>query len=379
MAQPPPATENRFKRFRILFALLFFAVTFVLTDLVAGMLTYHRFTMDIWQEDPIRQFDPSFHHGFMASSAKEDRWGPMRYTLATNSLGFRDRAVREIPLASDVPRVVFIGDSFTEGIGYDYEQTFVGLADEALAARGVEVLNAAVSSYSPCLFDLKMRTLIEERGLQLDELHVFIDISDPQDEIGYASFVPGSENPGDTPFGPVDVPTPIWEYSRTFRLIKYEMLGKPSLEEEYLDEYFDGFFRERARWTHDEAIYDKWGREGLELAAASMDRLVELCERHDIRVTVTIYPWPEQVRQGLRTCHQTEFWAAYCQERGIEFLDLFAVLIGDEPAEAVLERYYIHGDIHFNEAGHRLVTDRWMAAFFPPDPAQIPETTEDDQ
>lgn len=379
MTQPPPAPANRFKRYRIVFALLFFAVTFVATDMVAGTVTYHRFTMDIWQGDPIRQFDTEFHHGFLASAAKEDRWGPMRYTLATNSLGFRDREVRDIPLQSDGQRVVFIGDSFTEGIGYDYEQTFVGLADEALAARGVEVLNAAVSSYSPCLFDLKMRTWIEERGLQLDELHVFIDISDPQDELGYASFVPGSDNPGDTPFGPVHIPTPIWEYSRTFRLIKYEMLHKPSREEAYLDEYFDGFFRERARWTHDDAIYDKWGRQGLELAAASMDRLVDLCEHHDIRITVAVYPWPEQVRQGQRSCHQTEFWSEYCRERGIEYLDLFPVLMGDLSAEQTLERYYIRGDIHFNEAGHRLVTERWLAAFFPLEPVETPEKIEGDQ
>jgi hypothetical protein len=42
----------------------------------------------------------------------------------TDSLGFKDASRRAVP---DRRRILFIGDSFTEGVGLPYEQTFVGL------------------------------------------------------------------------------------------------------------------------------------------------------------------------------------------------------------------------------------------------------------
>ena len=54
------------------------------------------------------------------------------YSISTNSLGFKDKTNRQISLKTDKKRLVFIGDSFTEGLGLIYEKTFVGLIDETL-------------------------------------------------------------------------------------------------------------------------------------------------------------------------------------------------------------------------------------------------------
>jgi len=54
-----------------------------------------------------------------------------------------------------------------------------------------EILNAAAVSYSPRIYYLKTKYLIEEKGLVFDELYVFIDISDIQNEIVYQNFYPG--------------------------------------------------------------------------------------------------------------------------------------------------------------------------------------------
>ena len=39
-------------------------------------------------------------------------------------------------------RIMFIGDSFTEGIMLDWEDTFVGIISDSLKNKNVEVLNA---------------------------------------------------------------------------------------------------------------------------------------------------------------------------------------------------------------------------------------------
>jgi virulence-associated protein VapD len=60
-----------------------------------------------------------------------------------------------------------------------YEETFVGRF--AVAFLQFEVLNAAVSSYAPSVYYAKTKYLLDS-GFHLDEVTVYIDISDVQDE-----------------------------------------------------------------------------------------------------------------------------------------------------------------------------------------------------
>jgi hypothetical protein len=140
--------------------------------------------------------DPVYDHGFRPlASVDEERWGPWASSYRINSLGFRDRVVRDVPLRSDRHRVVFIGDSFTEGMGFPYEETFVGLVDAALAPQGIETLNAGVASYCPTIYDRKIRHFLDTVGLRFDELVVFVDSGDIQDEVTYKLDEDGNVTP----------------------------------------------------------------------------------------------------------------------------------------------------------------------------------------
>ena len=98
----------------------------------------------------------------------------------------RDCCVRQVTQRAARYRILFIGDSFTEGVGVTYADSFVGQIGRRLEIQfpnKVEVLNAGVVSYSPKLMDLKIPYLSEQQGLKFDELHVFVDISDAYDEL----------------------------------------------------------------------------------------------------------------------------------------------------------------------------------------------------
>jgi len=104
-----------------------------------------------------------------------------RVKIYTNSLGFKDFANREIDLKNK-NRIVFIGDSFTEGVLLEFKFTVPGLAYDYFANKGIEVLNAGVSSYSPSIYYNKIKFFIEQ-GLEFSHLVVFIDISDIENEV----------------------------------------------------------------------------------------------------------------------------------------------------------------------------------------------------
>jgi hypothetical protein len=126
---------------------------------------------------------PGYHHALVPNFDGYDLWGEEQYRFVTNSLGFRDGQVRDVPLAPTTRRILLIGDSFTEGTGLAFEDTFAGRLEAAGMQRRdkVEFLNAGVLSYSPTLYYQKVKQLLE-RGLRFDELVVFSDVSDVYDE-----------------------------------------------------------------------------------------------------------------------------------------------------------------------------------------------------
>src|SRR5262245_47297665 len=50
---------------------------------------------------PSRIRNEYYHHGFSAKFAGHDPWGNSRETLYTNSLGFKDGRVRDVPATAD--------------------------------------------------------------------------------------------------------------------------------------------------------------------------------------------------------------------------------------------------------------------------------------
>src|SRR5262245_56954915 len=70
---------------------------------------------------------PAYDHGFAAKFEGHEAWGKLRYAVITNSLGFKDASTRDVPLKSSSRRILLIGDSFAEGIGMAYEDSFAGI------------------------------------------------------------------------------------------------------------------------------------------------------------------------------------------------------------------------------------------------------------
>jgi lysophospholipase L1-like esterase len=306
-------------------------------------------------------------------------WGRNRYRIYTNSLGFKDAAVRNVPLASDAWRVVLLGDSVTEGLGYAYEDTFAGILQTSLASRGIDVLNAAVSSYSPVIYYRKMKYLIEEVKLRVNEVIVFMDISDIQDE---AQLYTLSED-GRVIDQPLQSKKSLNERGLFLppltRIDKLKrLLGEHSLSAAVIYVFKERFLtakaqqrvqnaagplgpwssvlkNDRGNWTHDARVFAVYGERGLERAARSMDLLRDLLHKHDVALTVVVYPWPNQIAAGDRDSKQVQYWRTWAAAQGSGFVDLFGEFIdGSDPA-ITIRKYYIEADAHFNAAGHQRV------------------------
>jgi len=294
-------------------------------------------------------------------------WLREPYRLATNSLGFKDSAPKTIPLAATQPRLLMLGDSFTEGVGVQHTETVAGILQERLSPQGIEVLNAGVFSYHPALYWRKAHHWISERGLEVSHVIVLIDISD----IPNALEAPEADAEGNFDGFAAEPPT-----RRILRILKdHSFILSLADRIKDLIQYraqverieLTGVRRlgaGAAAWTLTPDARAAVGEPGLARARAWMERLAAFLAERRIPLAIAVYPWPDQIAAGEPPSIQADFWRAWSSERGLAFVDLFPTFASQVEASttvSVIDRYFIASDVHWNPAGHRYVADALLA------------------
>lgn len=314
------------------------------------------------------EYSEKYHHDLIPNQDGTVAWLDFRYRLTTNSLGFKDSDVRDVPLKSDSNRLLFIGDSITEGVGLPYDQTFVGMIGEVLAPKRIKVLNAGVFRYSPSIYFRKVRHLIEDVGLEFDHVAVFIDVSDAPNENDY--FIDEEGNVRDSGYEGQRIKHML---KSNFRIIKLVDVVLDGLR---YDEYtanmknsLRGNMGEHlSSWTYDEERFERYAKAGLEKATRQMDGLAALLLDKGIGLTVAVYPWPNQIAHRDLKSRQVIHWREWASRHGAGFINLFPLFINSEDPETVIARYYLEYDVHFNEQGSALVAREFLEQFNFPEP-----------
>jgi hypothetical protein len=332
---------------------------------------YSVFTRGDETERSARIANTTYHHGFAPNFYGFDIWGEARYRLITNSLGFKDGATRKVPQKGDSRRVLLIGDSFAEGIGMTFEDSFAGLLYRAGEERTekIEFLNASVASYSPIIYYRKIKYLLDS-GLTFDEVVLFADTSDVRDEA--TAYFCIDENPKYRPYCTVPLgsvePTAAQAPKSNFFIDHFAVTNRVRVAIKKSILSFSGKKRASINTDHKRIgwvipgldLGDDYQPLGVEGAIArsleSMKALSELLTARGIPLTVVIYPWAQQLAQGDRDSRQISLWREICLGRCKAFINLFPVFFAAMEADKDwYEHLYILGDDHFSAAGHRMV------------------------
>lgn len=340
----------------------FLACSLAAIDFVVGRLIIPK------QFNEFRCANAYYHHGLLPRRHETSMWGGVEYPVYTNSLGLRDGSAREVQLTPAKRRILFVGDSFTEGIGIPFDSTFAGIVGNKTDA---EVLNSGVVGYSPRLYYLKTKYLIEEVGLKFNEAVILIDISDILNELEYEDFAPGKLDLASNPSSGAS--RVLTKYSALYYLVSSRLKSRNTTEQQDKlagitpcwgtahPEIYNG--RIEASWTLDKDIYERFGKKGLALADKNMTMLIDLLKRNKIKANIVVYPWPAQIYSFDRDSLQVRYWREFSSRHNIAFLDLFPQFIDENRysgPEEVYSNFFIRGDIHWNTAGHDLVANSIM-------------------
>jgi hypothetical protein len=352
------------------------AALFLWIDVVyTRHVVYAHAVMSPWQgtcavPDAVR------HHGYKPNCSQVRGWGDRAYQFSTNDLGFHDQRIRVVPRAVDKPRILLLGDSFTEGL-LPWEESYVGVIAAHFPAY--DFLNAGVTSYSPSNYLNVVRTVLK-KGYEIDEAIVFLDISDVQDEAAYyrdldtAGAVTGPEKE--------EVPVGTW-YSRRRQSVRRHLMITDRLwtfAEKALSEFgvsvlpVDAgpnlFDLERSAWTYREvdetlpysAGYYPLGKAGgIAKEEQKMGLLWRELEEHNVPLSVVVYPWPAQILHDSADSLQVRIWRGWCEGKCRRFISLFPAFEEiREQCPAVTpgcwyQKEFVFGDYHYNIHGNSVV------------------------
>ena len=320
--------------------------------------------------------DPVRYYALLPNCYCIRLWGKSSYPMFTNNLGFRDDRIRDVPLRVDKPSVLILGDSHAEGMTA-WEDTFVGRMAANLPQY--DFLNGSMGAYSPSNY-LNTARMVWEKGIEVDEVIVFMDISDAQDEAALFRDKDAS--------GAVTAPGRKAIVQGRYGKLREE-INKHFLITDDIVEFFErtlvrlGFYhldrgegnefdQERGAWTYRkvsdtlpfEAGYAPLGLEaGIAKEEAKMDLLWQELARRNIPISVVVYPWPDQIVHDTTDSRQVQIWRQWCEGKCKRFISLFPAFFAAKAQCSRLEpgcwylRYYIFGDVHYNSAGNAVAAE----------------------
>ena len=396
--EPLPAAQDRARQRKMKLALLLVSIAFSLIAFLA--LDYFRSQVILRRvkaaagQGSCRVSDPVRHHALKPNCAFVERWGHDTYDYFTNSLGFRDAKVRDIPLTDTRPRVLILGNSFTEGES-SWPNSYVGKIAAGLPQY--DFLNGGGASYSPSNHLNIVRKLLAD-GVQFDEVIIFSGAFDVFNEAAFYRDIDASGAVA----GPEHKHYNISRYSKArFAVARNLMLTNHLVEaaERFLvghglyhlatDQWGDEFDMEMVAWTyrpvnetdpHPTGYAPLGVNGGITKEMHKMDLLWQELEKRHIPLSVVVYPYPTQLVHDSVDSRQVRLWREWCEGKCKRFITLFPVFFAlkdqcprTEPGCWYLN-YFIFGDMHYNAAGNALVSDTVVKNLTVAPPVKLPES-----
>lgn len=348
--------------FKIFFKISIISIIlFMLVDLFFGRNLLQKFTNI---EERYRVPNSIFHHSLIPNFDGVANWGGGEYRICTNSLGFKDNCNKLLQIDNNAD-IVFIGDSFTEGIGLQYEDTFVGQI--ALAKPELRIINMGVASYSPSVYLAKIRKFVDE-GLVLKELVVYIDISDIHDEAIFYTYEDGTVR--DKNISKYSYKLKIFVKSNlpltSFLLtkLKNSALIISTSNENSASNAIN--YPSRGEWTYN-IQSEGYGVDGVNKSINKsleiMDELYLYLNERGIKLSIGVYPWPNQILYDVRDSRQVVIWKNFCEMRCKNFynsFDSFFDIKNNIPHEKLMGHFFIPGDVHHSKFGAAILAHDFL-------------------
>ena len=347
---------------------------FVLLDILIGKNFYKKFIrksfvdIDTSIVIPDKNNDHIFKKNYKTTSAG---WGDRRYSLCTDNNGFRISCFSNQD-SGRVYDIGIIGDSFTEAVGIEYEESYVGIIEKKFNQK--KIANLAVSSYSPTIYFSKIKRLLND-GYAFKEIIVFLDLSDLHDDnVCYkleGDKVKKKDENSKCYYENYSIFERLSNFSLNRMRLTYELflignnlLIESGLKKKKIKNWVIN--NPRSNWTFDykKNIFNNLELEdALKTSEEHMFNLFELLRNKNIDLSIVVYPWPGTIKYENDNNLHVNFWKNFCIDKCKQFINLQKPFFNMKKSKSYKKIYfenYIKGDVHFNESGNKIIAENFI-------------------
>ena len=361
-----------------------FFIIYICIDILFFSLLPKNLKSEIYNNRAHRIKSYYYHHDLRPMASFYDSWGYERYKIFTNNLGFKDSSNREVQFKNR--NILFIGDSFTEGVGLKYEDTYVGIIDKELRSKNIdlEVLNAGVQSYSTSIYLSKIYHLLNRKKLPISDIVIMVsggDIFD--DKYKYLeiddNFVLNHED-RKTKFM-INLINFYKSNTLTYQFISRVTPPKviPTIIKQFFDDKdnleYDKEETERLKIKNDEIDnleffkikdysyffsekeFNIWGKKGIDYSINNLKKISEICKKKNINLNI-LYLYEailvlKSPNEKITKYLINKFKELEDENTNIEFINDYHKSFENQ-YEAYKQLFFIK-DIHFNKKGNQYI------------------------
>jgi hypothetical protein len=292
------------------------------------------------------------------------------YDVYINSEGFRYSGKNK---ENKDNVAVFLGGSFTYGLGHAYEKTFVGIVERN--KKKFDIINLGVPGYSPSVFKYQLTKLLDKKILP-KKIFLILDIIDVHNE---ASRWKGSLNN--------NTPEMVNKISNLEKNESVDSLKKKNFKgTRIIARYINNFFRSiRLKFSTSENItskpgYSGWGNftymklsetneklwlpygfeESLKKIELNYKEISTLSKLINSELYIVIYPWSDTLEYGQKYFNWEKFADKLCVITSCNKVINFFPIFSDIKDNNVnwLSDLYIDGDLHLSEMGQSIIANK---------------------
>ncbi len=285
----------------------------------------------------------------------------------TDDMGLRV-GKKSFPKNKDKKNIFIFGDSFTYGVGIEFEKTFAGLIEKKY--KNYNVYNFGVGSYSPSVYLYKLKKILKE-DLIPEKILLFLDLTDVIDEatrwqydekseeIRLASSYVYETSQKKEKFIKRhfkllnNVASYLNYHSRNLRELTNIKLNKKrkiktSIQGSFT--YLDSNSLDKRFWNENKFL------KGKAILKKRLLQIAEISKKNQIEFYLIIYPWSETLEFGQKNFSWSNFASEICSQNKCNLIDAIPDFqtYKNQNKNWSTDLYFLN-DEHFNEKGANLL------------------------
>ena len=323
-----------------------------------------------------------WNHDLKKNFEGTDAYNQFIFETCTNNFGFRVSCANK-KNNQKIFDIAIIGDSWTESLGLNYENSWLNFLEIELPDK--KIINLGVRSFSPSLSYIKLKKLILEEKFEFKEVFVHIDVGDIENEaLDYILLndtrVINKQTNEKKRIELSEFKTEnIKKKNISFRFKRFLRSSFPVIYQSFFElryynlpkpryRYYNKY--QTASWTFNKSEIFWYDVDlGIKNSLYAMNKIYDLLSSNNIKLSIILVPWPNQLLWDSVESEHVKIFTDFCQNKCNNIINFYPAFFNNKnkldikEAKKNIKELYLLGDMHTSIKGNKLIASEFSKQF----------------